>query len=276
MARSGDRHRDCGEDLEHLGVRDDLGLDPGRGEDQIHDHPKAVHIGADQAHSCEPAHRVLLHEGTEVVAICVQRADQLLGGGIAFDEYGHVDVTGEPRSWPIRRNPRPVPTWPAENPAQRRSGGAPLRPGSQSPCSAPDRRRSHAAISVSMSCALASGHSRRSARCGTSAGSAIPVPNRPGRLSQILSWFARRYCRGSRGVLLDRAFAHGGCRRRGASPPRGLGTGWVTVPSTKVTDSSEGATWRRDVSQQNSRPSNVSGFIERISGCAIPRTRWKR
>jgi len=97
MAHGGDRHGDCGEDVEHVGVRDDLGLDPGRGEDQIDDHPDVVRLRADQARGREPAHGVLLHQGTEDVAIRGQGADQLLGGAIALDEYGNVDIAGEPR-----------------------------------------------------------------------------------------------------------------------------------------------------------------------------------
>ncbi len=67
----------------------------------------AVRTGADQAHGREPAHGVLLDEGLETVSVRGQRPDQLLGGRIAVDEYGHVDVAGEPRLGPGRHRGTP-------------------------------------------------------------------------------------------------------------------------------------------------------------------------
>ncbi len=48
------------ENLEFLGVRDDLRLDPGGGEEQVHDDSDPVGFRADQARRCEPADRGLL------------------------------------------------------------------------------------------------------------------------------------------------------------------------------------------------------------------------
>ncbi|MGB6162149.1 MAG: hypothetical protein WCF33_24945 [Pseudonocardiaceae bacterium] len=107
MACGGDRHRDSGEDLEHLGLRDDLGLDPRCGKDQVDDHPDAVGTGADQPHGRESAHGVLLDEGLEAVSVRSQRPDQLLGGRITVDEYGYVDVAGESRLSPSRDRETP-------------------------------------------------------------------------------------------------------------------------------------------------------------------------
>lgn len=96
VTRGSDRHEESGQHLEGLRSRDDLGLDSGGGEKDIYHDAKP--IGAWTDHPCgrQSANGVLLDDGIKTVPRAGERSDQSLSSGIAIDENGHVDVTGEP------------------------------------------------------------------------------------------------------------------------------------------------------------------------------------
>jgi hypothetical protein len=92
-----DRYREAGHSFYLVGRGDDLGLDTGRGKEQVDDRAEWTFVGRHQADGRQTPHRGLFDGGDDPPAADLQRTNEGLGVRIVGDEHREVGVPREPR-----------------------------------------------------------------------------------------------------------------------------------------------------------------------------------
>ena len=176
MAEPGDRHAEARHRIDRVGSGHDLGLDPGRGKEQIHDGSGDIFARQGEPNGGEAARGLLLDRRDDPPAASLKVTDEGLGVAIVGNEHGEIGVTRQPglradrhRQAADQREPSADPLEVRDDPTERGLGAAQRRDGGQgigrpqpSPCSAPGRVSSQTTSRASISASVASGRYRRS------------------------------------------------------------------------------------------------------------------
>lgn len=96
VSRGGDGHREARQQLDDLGLRGDLRLNAGRGEQEVDDR-RLGFWGAGEAHGRESADGLLLDDRVDAVVELAELANQGFGFRVARRGDGEVGVPGEAR-----------------------------------------------------------------------------------------------------------------------------------------------------------------------------------
>ena len=176
MAEPSDRHFEARHGLDRVRRGYDLGLDSGRGEEQIDDRPADVLTRGREPDGRQASRDVLFDGRDDAPAAPLEVADERLGVAIVGNEHREIGIARESglgasrhRQAADQREPtaeipevRDDTTERGFGAAQGRDGGQAMERPQPSPCSAPGRVSSQATSRASISASVASGCSRRS------------------------------------------------------------------------------------------------------------------
>jgi len=176
MAEPSDRHFEARYGLDRVRRGHDLGLDPGRGEEQVDDCPSDIFTCEREPDGRQAFRGVLFDRRDDTPTAPLEVADESLGVAIAGNEHREIGGArksgfgaGGHRQAADQRKPtaelpevRDDATERGFGAAQGRAGGQEMERPQPSPCSAPGRVSSQATNMASISSSVASGCSRRS------------------------------------------------------------------------------------------------------------------